>query len=189
MKKLIKLIRQILPFWIPLGVGVTLICGLIYATVQQDYRQSANDPQVQIAEDVVYAIEGGRKADTIVSPTAPKVDMEKNLDAYVIVYNDKGEVLNSSAQLENKAPQLPSGVLDFVRKNGEERLTWEPKKDVRHAVVVKRYKDGFVLAGRSLREVEKREQKLTLQIAAGWLATMGATLFLSLVLTPKRLLK
>ena len=37
--------------WLPLGVAVTLVCALIYATVQQNYRQSANDPQIQMAED------------------------------------------------------------------------------------------------------------------------------------------
>ena len=30
------------------------ICTLIYGTVQQNYRESLNDPQIQMAEDKAY---------------------------------------------------------------------------------------------------------------------------------------
>jgi hypothetical protein len=32
------------------GLG-TALCALIYVTVHQSYRQTANDPQIQLAED------------------------------------------------------------------------------------------------------------------------------------------
>ena len=34
---------------------VTILCGLIYATVQQSHRSGANDPQLQIALDLKNA--------------------------------------------------------------------------------------------------------------------------------------
>ena len=34
-----------------LGI-ITIILGLIYASVQQVYRNSANDPQVQLAHEI-----------------------------------------------------------------------------------------------------------------------------------------
>lgn len=40
---------------------------------------------------------------------------------------------------------------------------------------------GFVLAGRSLREVEKRVDQLTQQVGAAWLASMLVTLVLVLL--------
>lgn len=36
---------------------ITILCGLIYATVQQSHRSAANDPQLQIAGDIKNAIE------------------------------------------------------------------------------------------------------------------------------------
>ena len=43
---------------------ITVISGIIYATVQQTYRSGANDPQIQIARDInsnfqqAYLVEG-----------------------------------------------------------------------------------------------------------------------------------
>ena len=39
---------------------VTVLCGLIYVTVQQSHRTVANDPQLQIALDLKNAIETNR---------------------------------------------------------------------------------------------------------------------------------
>jgi len=39
---------------------ITVLCGLIYVTVQQSHRTGANDPQLQIALDLKNAIETGR---------------------------------------------------------------------------------------------------------------------------------
>jgi hypothetical protein len=36
---------------------VTVLCGLIYVTVQHSHRSGANDPQLQIALDLKDAIE------------------------------------------------------------------------------------------------------------------------------------
>jgi len=60
---------------------------------------------------------------------------------------------------------------------------------VRSAVILKKYKNGFVLVGRSLREVEIRVDRLTLIVGLAWLTTLGATfiaiLFLEF-LAPKK---
>ena len=40
-------------------IGVTVAFGTLYAAVQQDYRQSANDPQIAMAEDAANALKGG----------------------------------------------------------------------------------------------------------------------------------
>jgi hypothetical protein len=41
--------------WLPLAVAITILAGLVYATVQQSLRQGANDPQIQLAEDTAAA--------------------------------------------------------------------------------------------------------------------------------------
>jgi hypothetical protein len=71
------------------------------------------------------------------------------------------------------------GVFDYTRAHGQDRITWQPRSGVRSAAIVARYggaHPGFVLAGRSLREVEAREDRLTLMVGIAWAATLGASL-------------
>ena len=44
-------IKSILVVWLAIAAATTVVCGLVYLSVQQVMRQSANDPQIQIAED------------------------------------------------------------------------------------------------------------------------------------------
>ena len=44
-----KKMRNILRHWFPLAVVATAFCGLVYVAVQQELRQNANDPQIQMA--------------------------------------------------------------------------------------------------------------------------------------------
>jgi len=83
---------------------------------------------------------------------------------------------------------LPTGVLAYTKIHGEDRVTWQPKKDLRFALTVKKIEGtnpGFVAAGRSLREVEKRETQLLENVALGWIATLIAV-FASLVILKKK---
>lgn len=97
------------------------------------------------------------------------VDIFASLGPFVIVYDDGGRVLASSARLDGMTPAPPAGVFDYVRAHGEERLTWQPRRGVRIAAVVTRSVNGFVLAGRNLREVESREALVFKLAALGWL--------------------
>lgn len=170
-------VRAILRQWIPLAVAITAMCGLVYLAVQQELRQSANDPQIQIAEDAAAALENGAPVDSILP--AGKTAIERSLASFVMVFNDRGEVAGSSATLHGQTPQLPGGILDYVRSHGQDRVTWQPEPGVRIAAVVVRYpgaQPGFVLAGRSLREVEVREDNAGLIAGVAWIFTMAATL-------------
>ncbi len=169
--------------WLPIGMTVTLLCGLMYVLVQQDIRQSANDPQIQIAQDAAAYLETGGSAQTMIA-SVPKVDIANSLAVYMIIYDDKGTVLASSAQLDGKTPELPMGVLDYAREHVQHRITWQPKPGVRSAAVIVRYVDGthgFVLVGRSLREIEDRKMYLLFKVIIGWAVTLVGTLFVSAV--------
>jgi hypothetical protein len=72
-------------------------------------------------------------------------------------------------------------VLDYVRTNGEDRITWQPAPGVRMASVVVGFqgtRSGFVLAARSLREVEKREDQAEYEAGLAWLASLAGSLVL-----------
>jgi hypothetical protein len=98
------------------------------------------------------------------------VNVASSLAPFVIIFDGKDRVVASSATLDGRTPQLPPGVFDAARASGEDRVTWQPQAGVRlAAVVVPVAGGGSVLAGRSLREVERRESDLLGVTAFAWL--------------------
>ncbi len=170
-------IKIILKVWLPLAVIITALCALVYVAVQQSLRQGANDPQIQLAEDTAAALAHGASVQTVV-PTN-QVDVAQSLAPFVIVFNSNGTVAAASGQLHGQPPTLPAGVLDYVKQNGEDRLTWQPEAGVRIASVTVPFNgptSGYVLAGRSLREVEKREGLAQFYAIVIWVAALAAAL-------------
>jgi hypothetical protein len=167
------LILKSLIYWLPLAVIATILSGLVYVAVQQDFRGTANDPQIEMAEDAAAQLEAAQSPASVVGTGS--VDIGKSLAPYLIVYDDTGKVLASSATLNGQTPDIPPGVLANAREAGQARISWQPQPGVRSATVVQRVTGstpGFVLAGRSLLEIEKRESKLTGEVFFGWLAAL-----------------
>lgn len=167
-------------YWLPLALAISAAAALVYVAVQQDFRQNANDPQIQMAEDAALQLEAGKTVQVVVGDTGDtKVDMARSLAPFLIVYSDSGQPLAASVQLNGQTPALPQGVFESVRQMGEDRLTWQPQPGVRSATVVTHFggsHPGFVLAGRSLREVELRESQLTQEVSLAWVAAMAGSL-------------
>ena len=179
-------VKAILQHWLLVAIVVTGLIGLLYAVVQQDIRQGTNDPQIQMAEDAAAKLAGGQSVQDVVP--SEKVDIATSLAPYLIVFDANGNPIASSAQLDGQTPSIPSGVFDSVRKNGEDRITWQPQSGVRSAIVVTQFTgstSGFVVAGRSLREVEKREDGLLQILEAGWIVMMLATFVVTALLFRK----
>ena len=177
MRALLKALAR----WLPLGLAITMVCGIVYILVQQTYRQNANDPQVMVAHDIAAGLDAGKRPVELVSRET--VDPSTSLAPFVIVFDADRRVVVSTLLLAGKTPEPPGGVLDAAKASGENRVTWQPRPDARIAAVVVPVKgdgQGYVLAGRSLREVEKRVSILTLSMGVGWAATMIATLLASL---------
>jgi hypothetical protein len=176
-------LKTILKYWLLIAAIVTGLSGLLYAAVQQDLRQSANDPQIQMAEDTAAKLADGQQVQNVVP--AEKVDIANSLAPYIIVFDATGKPIASSVQLDGQTPTIPSGVFDYVRQNGEDRITWQPQSGVRSAIVVTQFKGpnpGFILAGRSLREVEIREDNIMHLIFLGWIAILLVTLLATAIL-------
>lgn len=172
-----------LKYWLLIAIIISGLCGIFYAVIQQDIRQGANDPQIQMAEDAAAQLGSGQQVRDVVP--AEKVDIATSLAPYIIVFDSTGKPIASSAQLNGQTPTIPSGVFDYVRQIGEDRITWQPQPGVRSAIVVTQFKgvnSGFVVAGRSLREVEIREDN-TLQITLiGWIAMLFITFVATAIL-------
>lgn len=168
--------------FIPLAVVITLLSGMVYGAGQQILRQSANDPQIQFSQDIAASLNSGNAPDAVIPPS--KVDMEKSLALFIMIFDNKGNLVLSTGEISGKPPVLPPGIFDNVTRDGAERLTWQPQPDVRDATVVTKYEKGFVLVGRSLKEVEIREHNLMVMVGLGWFVTMIATLASVFIFTP-----
>lgn len=176
--------------WLPLAVAVTGMCLLAYATVQQNYRQSLNDPQIQMAEDGAAHLAAGDVPASIV-PRGQTVDIAQSLAPWIAIYDSSGHPLESSAILDGAPPQLPIGVFDQARfgtgkdtrEPNENRVSWQPRAEVRSAVVVvwTPATKQFVVVGRNMREVERREGRLGAFVGLAWVVMLVATFFTQII--------
>jgi hypothetical protein len=154
-------IKRIMKRWLVMAAVSTVLCLLVYASTQQVLRQSANDPQIQMAEDAAISLSNGAQISSVVP--ASNIDISKSLSPFMILYNNDGVAVISNGSLHGKIPSPPAGVFEHARMNGQNRLTWQPERGVRIASVIISYSgsySGFVLAGRSLREIEVRESQM-----------------------------
>lgn len=163
---------------------ITVIYGTMYAAIQSLYRSTANDPQIAVAQTIVSKLEEGQSFEDVI-PT-DSYDIAKSGESFVMVYDEQGEPLLSSGYLHDEIPLLPSGVFDFTKQHGEDRISWLPERGVRVALIVRHFSgsgsdidSGFVAVGRSLFETEKRISQLTYLLLSGWLISM-ATIFVCL---------
>lgn len=190
--------------FVPLAIVVTALSIGLYSVGQQVYRQSAYDPQVQVAHDAAAAITTGAEYGNSDFPESI-VDMSTSLAPFTILYTTDGTPIAGSGTLHyasvvrdpnnvsvvvpgdksgttlghiptSDLPVPPRGVFAAASTHGEDRLTWQPDSTHRFAVVVVPFKGGYALAGRSLKETENRTIKLGQQVLLGWVLTMAGTL-------------
>jgi len=159
------------------AIIITTIMLLIYACVQQSYRSSTNDPQLQIARDLSNALSKGKSGKQFLA--ADTIDIAQSLALFTALFDAAGKPIQSTGLLDGKLPLPPSGVFEFARANMENVLTWQPRPGVRMAMVFEKIKSpgqGFIAAGRSLKEVEIREDNLVKMIGLAWAACLGVLL-------------
>jgi hypothetical protein len=165
---------------LPSALVLTVACGLAYVGIQQTYRNGADDPQVQLAEDAAARLAAGEAPGDVVP--AGSVDLAHSLAPFVIVYDAQNEPVAGSGTLDAAPPVPPVGVLGAARKRGSNRVTWQPRPAVRIASYEVAASDGtVVLAGRSLREVERRVSQLTSMAAIAWLLGLAGLLVMSVL--------
>ncbi len=166
--------KTTLIFW---ATGIILVTGIavtIFGTVQQSYRQSANDPQIQLAEDGARVLQAGALPSAVVPQN--DIDISQSLAPFVIVYNDLEKPLESSGALNGKIPIPPTGVFDVVRAQEKDLFSWAPAPGVRIAAMMVHTTGPeplFILAGRSLRETENRIHMHALMVLFFWVCACG----------------
>jgi hypothetical protein len=156
---------------------ITIVFGVVYASVQQCYRSGADDPQIQLVRDINLKLHEGKSIERFFDDS---INIAQSLSPFVVLYNANGKPLRSSGYLNGKMPELPAGVFDFARANNEHDVTWQPQVGVRMAMAIlysNSSQVGFIAAGRSLQEVEIREHNLVTMIIIGWIMCIAVILF------------
>jgi hypothetical protein len=171
--------RRFVP-WILSVVLVTLFCLLLLFVLRSVVRQGANDPQVQIAEDVARVFSGNQFTDETLRssfetfvPSKMQVDIGLSLSPWIQVYDASGEVIASSATIQEAqtTPRVSTELFEGLQKRDQIRLTWKPQKGIRQAIVITKFsglRSGYVVVGRSLREAEDQIRIVTEIISATW---------------------
>jgi len=167
--------KRLLAIWLPIALAATCAIGGAYVMVQQQYRQDANDPQIQFAEDASSWLGAGLTPSVLLS-SLPTIDMSSSLSSFGILFDDAGHVIASTGSVASSTPVPPAGTFAYARAHSEDRFTWQTAGGLRFAAVLRHYSgnkaSGFFLAARSLREVEKRESQLGLLAGGAWLAAI-----------------
>ena len=159
------------------AIIITGIILLVYACVQQVHRSSANDPQLQIARDLSAAISSGKSKNNLFQHDT--IDLSQSLAVFTEIFDKNGNPLQSSGFLNGTLPKPPAGIFKYADANVEDVLTWQPENDVRMAMVFEKINapaEGFVAAGRSLKETEVRESNLLKMVAIVWFACIAILL-------------
>jgi len=167
-----RLVQRAALAFLPIAVLATGLAGTVYLVAQQGLRSGADSPQLQLAEDAARALDAGTPPATVTGPAT--IDIGESLAPFVVVFGAGDNLLAASGQLDGANPTPPAGVLDHATADVPNRVTWQPRPGVRIATVTVRWSGGTVMAGRSLREVERLEDQALLLVGAGWAATMAA---------------
>jgi len=173
-------------FYILVCFLITLFSGLVFVATQQSLRLSANDPQAQITQDILNSLSQGADPKQL-SPTT--VDMTKATSPFVIIYDNNEKAVGTTVVLDKKTPVPPKGAFEKTKKNNESRFTWEPKEGLREAVIMVKYKDGFVVVGKSLGEVEDRIKMIMRLVGIAWVIGIAATTIAFLLSRPRKEIK
>ena len=159
------------------AIIITGIILLVYVSVQQVHRSSANDPQLQIARDLSNAISSGKSTNNLLPHDT--IDLLQSLSVFTEIFDKTGKPLQSTGLLNGTFPKPPAGIFEYADKNVEDVLTWQPQNGVRMAMVFEKINapgEGFVAVGRSLKETEARESNLVRMIGIAWIACMAVLL-------------
>ncbi|HEX9068219.1 MAG TPA: hypothetical protein VF807_05580 [Ktedonobacterales bacterium] len=166
--------------WIPLAAVIVLLSGAIYIVGQQGYRMTANDPQIQMVTDARNALNAGASPQSLVA--SDQIDLSVSLAPYLAVYDSSHQLLAASATDKGHPIAPPSEVFDSAAGVPFNAVTWTSSiSGVRGAIVVMRYSDGYVLAGRALQQVELREDTLLQLVAAACAGTLVASFCVALL--------
>ncbi|HEY5583826.1 MAG TPA: hypothetical protein VIK78_04960 [Ruminiclostridium sp.] len=175
-----KTVKNTFILWMIVMFLVTFTCLLVYLVAQQSLRLGANELPSQLAIETSIKLQNGQSIKEAI-PTE-KVNIEKSLNAFVMVYDSNKILIATSGIIGNSQLVYPKGVLDNVSQKGEVRVTWQPATGLRFATVAIKYNNEYIVAAHSLSETEKLIDKLGELVFLSWLACAAFSAFVLAVI-------
>jgi len=176
-------LSRILILFLTLEVIVCAFCLLVYVSVQQTYRNNADDPQIQIAREL--KLKYSKSGLDSLSDAKDKIEISSSsISPFYVIYDENAKPVSSNALLYNNMPQLPLGVFRAAKENGENKISWQPYQGLRFATVIEHITgkfNGYILSGRSLLETEKRIEKLNWMMILTWFFTSAFVLIFVII--------
>ena len=139
--------------------------------MQQALRSAANDPQMQLAQDSAAQLAQTQEPQGL-SQVHGTISIGHTLAPFVVVYDASGKPVAGNGYLDGQLFHVPVGVLQAANNQAEHAVTLQPTDNLRLAAITVKAGNYYVLAARSLREVEKREAQSLQLTALGWLGSM-----------------
>jgi hypothetical protein len=150
---------------------VTVIFGSIYAVAQQVERQGANDAPLRLASQLASTSPSTGVSTDL--PPGDRVDLAKSLALFYVVYDSTGTPISGTGYLDGAFATLPRGVLEAARAAGEDRVSWQPRPELRFATVAIASGTEVIVAGQSLAPSESRTNALGALLLAAWAGTIA----------------
>ncbi|MCM2532997.1 hypothetical protein NDK43_12115 [Neobacillus pocheonensis] len=175
-----KMGKNLFLIWIIAMFFITFTCTVTYLVTQQALRLGANAIPAMLAKDTAIHLQGG--LNPAASIPANKVDASQSDEGFVMIYDKNKNLIATSGTMKTKDPQYPKGVLEYVSKNGEDRVTWQTLNGLRFATVAIKTDNYYIVGARSLFEIENIIEHITQLVMYIWLACLIGSAMAMLVI-------
>jgi hypothetical protein len=190
--------KKLILLWLMLMVAGFFTAGCTYVAFHQTQRENASTQAATVAQQVAWSINNSVRYEDALAPydqqttpfgiNVPRTDMTVTNTPAVMIFNEKGEMIYTSNTVTNDSWEIPSGVFDVIRKDGENRVTWQPVDDQRFAIVgLKAHpldtteQTYYVVGAVSMDEAERDDNSISRVLLVGSLAYMVGTIVLFVV--------
>jgi hypothetical protein len=175
-----KLGKKFILLWVIALFIITLTCSIAYLVTQQSLRLGANAVPALLAKDTAINLQDGQSPESSI-PTK-RIDASQSGDGFVMVFDKNKNLVATSGMMKTQVPQYPKGVLAYVAKNGEDRVTWQTQTGLRFASVAIQSKQYYIVGASSLTETENLIDHITKLVMYIWLVCFVGTSIAILVI-------
>ncbi len=153
--------------------AAVIISGIfftIYGVGQQILRQTANDPQIMIAQEVAAKLDGGATPSTALGSTVHAINFSSL--PFTGIYQN-GTLVATGGLYYGKKLSIPAGVYEHMGDVPYHAITWQAEPDLRLASISVHSKRYSIVTARSLKDTEDRIGMVAVMVIIGWLGSLG----------------
>ncbi len=167
--------RNVLTRWFPFALGITLIAGAAYFFVPRFAGASSTATLSSRAQQIASELDAGKQAQDFLSGEEI-VDINQAGSSYVLITDQTGKTIASSATFNGQVLSMPAGMFTFVSEQGWDGAEWQPAPGVRQELSLRKFQSGYVVVGRKAASADDADPGLRRMVIALWGAGLAAAL-------------